>query len=144
MQNTPDFAVSLRSPHYVVHAILQQILIPWRYAVHATNVRNLKKNPSLALRQAEESPVLVLKGDKPNAVIIHLEKTVADAEQSVKPSLAAALFKDGTLSLGGATRLSGLTIQAFLQFLAELGIEVVGPDETTAHESKDLARWLAS
>ncbi len=32
--------------------------------MYATNVRNLKKNPSLALRQAEESPVVVLKQSK--------------------------------------------------------------------------------
>jgi len=31
----------------------------------ATNVRNLKKNPSLALRQAEQAPVLVLNSDSP-------------------------------------------------------------------------------
>ncbi|MEJ1296300.1 MAG: UPF0175 family protein [Candidatus Sedimenticola sp. (ex Thyasira tokunagai)] len=88
--------------------------------------------------------MLVLKGDEPNAVIVHLDKSITDAEQSVKPSLAATLFKDGTLSLGGATRLSGLTMQAFLLFLAELGIEVVGADETTDHEAEDLSRWLAS
>ncbi len=77
--------------------------------MHTTNVRNLKKNPSLALRQAEESPVLVLKGNEPNAVIVHLDKTLVDAEQSVRPSMAASLFKDGTLSLGAASRLSGMS-----------------------------------
>ena len=112
--------------------------------IHATNVRNLKKNPSLVLRQAEESPVLVLKGNEPNAVIVHLDKSLADAEQSVRPSLAASLFKDGTLSLGAASRLSNMTLQGFLLFLAELGIDVVRPDETTGHEVKDLDRWLAS
>ena len=57
---------------------------------------------------------------------------------------AAALFKDGTLSLGGATRLSGMAMQAFLHYLAELGIDVVRPDETTSHETSDLGQWLAS
>jgi len=112
--------------------------------VHATNVRNLKKNPSLALRQAEKSPVLILKGNEPNAVIVHLDKTVIDAEQSIRPSLAASLFKDGTLSLGAASRLSDLALQEFLWFLAELGIDVVNPDETTGHEVENLDRWLAS
>jgi predicted HTH domain antitoxin len=112
--------------------------------MHATNVRNLKKNPSLALRQAEESPVLILKGDEPNAVIIHLDKSLTEGEESVRPALAASLFKDGTLSLGGAVRLSGMPIQAFLQYLGELGIEVVGADETTDHEISDLSQWLAS
>jgi len=111
--------------------------------MHATNVRNLKKNPSLALRQAEESPVLVLKGDEPNALIVHLDKSLTDAQQSVRPALAAALFKDGTLSLGGAARLSGMTMQAFLHHLAELGIDVVRCDETTGRETSDLNQWLA-
>jgi hypothetical protein len=112
--------------------------------MHATNVRNLKKNPSLALRQAEESPVLVLKGDEPNALIVHLDRSVAEGEQSVRPALAAALFKDGTLSLGGAVRVSGMVTQVFLRYLSELGIDVVRCDETTGHEVADLDRWLAS
>jgi predicted HTH domain antitoxin len=112
--------------------------------VHATNVRNLKKNPSLALRQAEESPVLILKGNEPNAVIVHLDKSLVDAERSVRPSLAASLFKDGTLSLGAASHLSEMPLQGFLSLLAELGIDVAKPDETTGHEAKDLDRWLAS
>ena len=112
--------------------------------MHATNVRNLKKNPSLALRQAEESPVLVLKGDQPNALIIHLEESWLEAKQSARPALAAALFKDGTLSLGAAARLSGMPLQDFLQYLAELGIDVVRPDETTPLEVKDVGPWLIS
>ena len=112
--------------------------------MYATNVRNLKKNPSLALRQAEESPVLVLKGDEPNALIVHLDKSLIEAERSLKPALAASLFKDGTLSLGGATRLSGMSVQSFIQFLAELGIDVVRSDETSDLETKDISAWLAS
>ena len=112
--------------------------------MHATNVRNLKKNPSLALRQAEESPVLVLKGDQPNALIVHLDESVTAAEQSVRPALAAALFKDETLSLGGAVRLSNMSMQDFLGYLAELGIDVVRANETTDREAGDLSRWLVS
>ncbi|MEA3291551.1 MAG: UPF0175 family protein [Pseudomonadota bacterium] len=112
--------------------------------MHATNVRNLKKNPSLALRQAEESPVLVLKGDEPNALIVHLDKSITDGKQAVRPALAASLFKDGTLSLGAACRLSGMPMSDFLAHLSRLGIEVVVHDETTDHEASDLDRWLAS
>ena len=112
--------------------------------MYATNVRNLKKNPSQALRQAEESPVLVMKGDEPNAVILHLDTSLIEADRSIRPALAAALFKDGVLSLGRATRLSGIPIQAFLQYLGELGIDVVRLDETTALEAKTLDRWLES
>ncbi len=112
--------------------------------MYATNVRNLKKNPSHALRMAEESPVLILKGNEPNALIVHLGKSVFETEQSVKPALAGTLFKDGTLSLGSAGRLSGMPMQAFLLYLAELGIDVVRSDETTGREVADLSRWLAS
>jgi len=112
--------------------------------MHATNVRNLKKNPSLALRQAEESPVLVIKGDKPNALIVHLDKAITEGDPSIRPALAASLFKDGTLSLGAAVRSSGMAMSDFVSFLAELGIDVVCPDETTEQEAMDLNRWLAS
>lgn len=112
--------------------------------MHATNVRNLKKNPSLALRQAEEAPVLVLKGDQPNALIVHLNQSIAETSQVMRPALAASLFKDGVLSLGAATRLSGLAMQDFLGHLGDLGIDVVSPDETTPLETVDLDPWLAS
>jgi predicted HTH domain antitoxin len=111
--------------------------------MHATNVRNLKKNPSQALRQAEEAPVLVLKGDKPNALIVHMDKSFTETQQSVKPALAAALFKDGVVSLGAAARVSGTPTQNFLDYLNELGIDVVCPDETTRHETGNLSQWLA-
>ena len=101
------------------------------------------KKPSLALRQAEDSPVLVLKGDKPNALIVHMDKSFIDTEQSVKPALAAALFKDGVVSLGAAARVSGIPIQNFLNYPEELGIDVVCPDETTHHETQNLDQWLA-
>jgi len=48
------------------------------------------------------------------------------------------------LSLGGATRLSGIPVQGFLRYLGELGIDVVGPDETTDLEAKTLNRWVES
>ncbi len=112
--------------------------------MYAVNVRNLKKNPSLALRQAEESPVLVLKGDEPNALIVHLDTSLTKADQSIQPPLAAALFKDGVLSLGAATRLSGIPVQGFIRYLGELGIDIVRPDETTDLETKSLDRWLVS
>lgn len=86
----------------------------------------------------------MLKGDEPNALIVHLDTSVAEGKQSVRPALAATLFKEGTLSLGGAVQLSGLVTRAFLQYLGELGIDVVRCDETTGHDTADLDRWLAS
>jgi len=111
--------------------------------MHATNVRNLKKNPSAALRQAEHEPVLVLKGDEPAAMIMHIDASITEGEDSVRPALAAALFKEGVLSLGAARRLSRMDLSDFVGYLGELGIEVVRPDETSAQETDDLTPWLA-
>lgn len=111
--------------------------------MYATNVRELKKNPSLALRHAREAPVLVLKGDVPDALLIHLDTTLSETSSGLRPALAASLFRDGLMSLGKATRLSGLTMSAFIKHLGSLGIEIARPDETTAHEVQDLSAWLS-
>jgi len=111
--------------------------------MYATNVRELKKNPSLALRHAREAPVLVLKGDEPDALLVHLDKTLSDTTTGLRPALAASLFRDGLMSLGKATRISGLSMSAFIKHLGSLGIEIARPDETTAHETQDLSAWLS-
>lgn len=110
--------------------------------MYATNVRELKKNPSLALRQAREAPVLILKGDEPDAVLLHLEKSLLDATQGLRPALAASLYRDGMLSLGAAARVSGLALSDFLQHLAGLEIDIVVADDA-APETRDIGSWLA-
>lgn len=110
--------------------------------MYSTNVRDLKKNLSQALRQAEQEPVLVLKGNQPNALILHLKDSLLETEQGLKPALAASLYKDGTLSLGAAAKLSGMVLPDFIQHLADLGIDIVKADETTDQEVQDLSQWL--
>jgi hypothetical protein len=110
--------------------------------MYATNVTKLKENPSVALREAEDGPVLVLDGNVPNAVILHLDPSLQDIETGLRPALAAALYKDDVLSLGAAAELSGLAYGEFLQHLAALGIDVARIDETTNHETCDLGEWL--
>lgn len=110
--------------------------------MYATNVRELKKNPSLALRQAKDAPVLILKGDEPNALLIHLDESLSKTETGLRPALAANLYKEGVMSLGKASKLSGLAMSDFIRHLGSLGIEIVKLDETTAYETKDLSAWL--
>lgn len=112
--------------------------------MHAVNVRSLKQNPSAALRQAERSPVLVLKGDEPNALLVHLDASILGTDRNIRPALGAALFKDGVLSLGAAARVSALPLSDFSRYLDELGIDIVGLDETTDHEAASLEKWLES
>jgi len=110
--------------------------------MYATNVRNLKKNPSVALREAEESPVLILKGNEPNALLIHLDGSLTETEQSLLPALASVLFKEGSLSLGAAAKLSKMSLTDFIQHLAHLGIDIVTKDETILNETTDISAWL--
>jgi len=109
--------------------------------MRATNVRKLKRNPSEALREAEAGPVLVLKGDEPHSVLVRLEAELLEGPGSVRAPLAAALFREGTLSLGAAARVSGMPLGRFVRYLGELGVDLVREDETTTREAKDLAPW---
>ncbi len=112
--------------------------------VHATNVRELKKNPSLALRLARDGPVLILKGSEPEALLMHLDKSLAETEAGLRPALAASLYNTGSVSLGKAARISGLSLSEFVDHLGSLGIEIVRRDETTNAEACDVSAWLTS
>ena len=112
--------------------------------MHTTNVRELKKNPSRALRLARDGPVLILKGNEPDALLIHLDKSLTETEAGVRPALAASLYSGGGVSLGKAARISGLSLGAFIEHLGSLGIEIVRQDETTNNEADDVSAWLAS
>ncbi|MCP4699990.1 MAG: prevent-host-death protein [Gammaproteobacteria bacterium] len=112
--------------------------------MYAVNVRNLKKNPSLALRQARLEPVLILKGNEPDALLLHLDKSITETEKNLRPALAAVLYREGVLSLGAAARLSSLALIDFIRHLDSLGIEIVTADETVEQETRDVSAWLKS
>ena len=86
--------------------------------MQTTDVRALKKDPSQALRMARESgPVLILKDDEPDALLVHLEGSLAATEAGLRPALAASLYRDGCLSLGRAAEVSGLPLSDFIGHL---------------------------
>ncbi len=85
------------------------------------SVRELKKNPSLALRKAREGPVLILKGNEPDAVLMHLDKSLTETAAGMRPALAASLYNGGGASLGKAAGISGLSLSEFVQHLGSLG-----------------------
>ena len=86
-------------------------------AMHTTNVRELKKNPSRALRLAKEDPVLILKGNEPDAVLMHLDKSLTETEAGMRPALAASLYKGGSVSLGRAAKISAASPRASLSVI---------------------------
>ena len=115
--------------------------VPMRWV----NVRQLKNNPSEALRSAAEGPVLVLKGDRPEALILHLGTSPLLDDEEVRRALALSLFQSGGLSLGRAARVACLDPSSFISYLSSRGVSVV--DEESAEEEADLEtldEWLAS
>lgn len=92
--------------------------------MYATNVRNLKRNPSEALRHAEKEPVLILKGNQPNALLLNLKSSLGELDDQLKPALAASLFKDRVLSLGAVAQISGLSLSEFIDHLTQLDSDV--------------------
>ncbi|MGZ8161037.1 MAG: UPF0175 family protein [Methylobacter sp.] len=111
--------------------------------MYATNVRNLKRNPSEALRHAEQEPVLILKGNQPNAMILNLKSSLGDMGEQLRPALAASLFKDRVLSLGAAAQVSGLSLSEFIDHLTQLDIDLVVADRQPPKELKTLDSWLS-
>lgn len=91
----------------------------------AFSVRELKNNPSAALRAARAHPVLVLNRHQPEAVLFHLDDDSLLAEPGIRLAFATALYRDQSVSLGQAARFSGIGIAAFIQHVSRLGIPVV-------------------
>lgn len=108
----------------------------------AVNVRQLKSNPSEALRAAREHPVIILKRDQPEAVLVHLDDDSLLEEPGVRRALATSLYREESLSLGQAARFSGLSIAQFIQHVSRLGIPVVrGTRGSVREDGEAISAW---
>ena len=108
----------------------------------AFSVRELKNNPSAALRQAREHPVLVLNRHWPEALLVHLDDESLLSEPGIRRALATALYRDQSLSLGQAARFSGLSIAEFIQHVSRLGIPVVGgTSDAVREDAETIGAW---
>ena len=106
------------------------------------NVHQLKDNPSAALREAREQPVLVFDRDRPEALLVHLGENSPLAEPGIRRALASALYRDGSLSLGQAAQLSGIAIAGFIRHVSRLGIPVVrGTAAEVREDTEAIAAW---
>ena len=109
------------------------------------NVSGLKNNPTDALRLAREEPVLVMNRNTPDALMVNVSNIKALDMPGVRTALAAALFKDGGLSLNRAAAVAEMSLSDFITHLSRLGIGVV--NQTKAEVEQDLEtldQWLAS
>ena len=84
----------------------------------AVSVRQLKSNPSAALRDARDQP-------------------------AVRLALATALYKDASMSLGSAAWLSGRPLAEFMSHVSRLGIPVVREADAIREDVATLDRWMA-
>ena len=108
------------------------------------NIRQLKTNPSPALRDARTGMVVVMNRDKPDAVMIGFEQLDGLADFAhVRQAMAINLFKDRLISLSGAAKLANEAIGVMLTRLARLGIAVADYDATSlAREVNTAQDWL--
>ncbi len=113
--------------------------------MHTVNVRQLKNNPSEALRQAEKEMVVVMNGEHPSAVLVHLQDSGLLEMPGVRVALATALFKDGSLSLARAAKVADTPLVDFMQHLSRSGIPVIqGSAKEVKKDVETLEAWLAS
>ncbi len=106
------------------------------------NVRQLKNNPSAALRAAREHPVIILKRDHPEAVLVHLDEDSLLEEPGVRRALATSLYREESLSLGQAARFSGLAVAQFIAHVSRLGIPIVrGTPGSVREDGETIAQW---
>jgi len=113
--------------------------------VKSVNVRELKNNPSEALRLAREDLVVVLNRDRADALLVHLDDKNLLALPGVRIALATALFRDGNLAVGRAARLAGVATSDFVRHLSRQGIPVVAGNADDVRKDADtLDAWLAT
>lgn len=129
---------------YIVPAKCSYIDSMEKYAMHAVQVRELKNNPSQALRIAEQDMVVVMNRDHPSALLFHFDEAMLK-KAGVSVALATALFRDGSLSLARAAKVAGMPLVEFMQHLSRLGIAIVqGTEEDAGKDMETLEVWLKS
>jgi predicted HTH domain antitoxin len=107
------------------------------------NVRQLKNNPSDALRMARKAPVVVMNRDQPEAVIVHLSEEGLLGEPGVRLAIATDLYRSESVSLGRGAKIAGIALAEFMQHVSLHGIPVIRSNVKTVREDvKKLAAWL--
>lgn len=92
--------------------------------MRAFTVRDLREHTGALVHQAEAGKLsIVTKHGRPVFVAVPLDDFLL--EYGVHTALAIDLFQEGTLSLAKAAKLSGVSLEAFMEQLASLGIPVV-------------------
>lgn len=114
--------------------------------MQAFNIRQLKNNPTTALRAAhQDDMVVVMNRDNPTALLVDLEKMAMPSLDSVKVALAISLFKEGIISLGSAARMAKHNVSDMMTLLSSLSIPLTGNKaEDAESDMATLRQFLKS
>lgn len=128
-----------------IQSIVTLFLHTGRTSMHAVNVRQLKSNPSVALREAKNGPVVVFNRDTPDAVLVGIEQLGIATLPQVRSALAVSLFRSGDISAATAAKVAQVPLADMLSLLSDLGIPLYGGTPAdAAQEIETGARWLAT
>lgn len=112
--------------------------------MQAVNIRELKTNPSVALRAAKNDLMMVTNRNKPDALLISMEQLagIPNLEQ-VRLVLGVSMFRDKQLSISAAAKVAGKPLAEMLTLVSEMGIPVVDYSQEDAESEADFAeKWI--
>jgi predicted HTH domain antitoxin len=93
--------------------------------MQVVNVRQLKDNPSQALREARDDLVVVMNRDRPDALLVGMQQLGGIPEfERVREALAVGLFRDRQVSVSMAAKIAGRSLSDMLRLLSRLGLPV--------------------
>src|SRR3990170_4760453 len=130
MHRQPEHPLgSARGPHskrlFRSQARVYNVPTSRGHNMKTVNVRQLKNNPSDALRMARKAPVVVMNRDQPEAVIVHLSEEGLLGEPGVRLAIATDLYRGESVSLGRAAKIAGVPLAEFMQHASREGIPVI-------------------
>ena len=112
--------------------------------MESVSVRELKNNPSGALKHAREGELVVVTNrDTPEAVLVGLEQLGMPDVGRLRLAIAASLFRDGVVSSGAAARMAGKSRAEMLDLLARLGIPLTPESDNIADDVAAIDAWLS-
>ena len=112
--------------------------------MHVVSIRQLKSNPSTALRDARDDMVVVMNRDKPDALLIGFEQLAGVPDIAhVRQAMALSLFRDKLVTVSAAASIAGESTAAMLTRLSRLGLPVADYDEQAlAQEVATATAWV--
>jgi len=115
------------------------------HIMQAFNIRQLKNNPTTALRAArEDDMVLVMNRDNPTAFIVDIEKMAIPDTAALRTSLALSLFKSGVISAGSAARMANKSLSNMITLISSLNIPITGNQDLNKDDLSIAQDWLKS